>query len=286
MVEHQPSKLGVAGSSPVSRSFFLNFCARPSRARVAQEAERVLGKDEVGGSSPPAGLSKSMRNLLFLLLGTTILWTGTGCFFGTFQTAHVVRPGDTDWGFFGNFPLYLSRGDRNRAESAGRVYGIPNLGGYLLYGVGPAMDGGLRGSMGEGIGPVLRFQWLGGASIPSALDGALIGYVGYHPLGQLVTFRLDLLFSFSPSPYSDLYGGFLWEQIPDYAGSAATGLSKVFPEAFRVTDPGSYRGVYFGIRMRRRYGRGGWPPAGLALEFAVPLDQGPVPVIFGVQFSR
>lgn len=41
MVEHQPSKLRVAGSSPVSRS-----------ARVAQQVERVLGKDEVTGSSP------------------------------------------------------------------------------------------------------------------------------------------------------------------------------------------------------------------------------------------
>ncbi|MCF6192223.1 MAG: hypothetical protein L3J76_03705, partial [Candidatus Hydrothermae bacterium] len=123
--------------------------------------------------------------------GVLAFLTGTGCFFGTFQTAQVVRPGATDWGMFANYPLYLSRQDRQRAEGAGRVYGLPNVGGYLLYGVGPALDGGLRGSLGEGVGPVLRFQWLGGASIPSALDGALIGYLGYHPFGQLVTFRLD-----------------------------------------------------------------------------------------------
>src|SRR2546426_7806624 len=44
LVEHQPSKLRVTGSSPVARSV----------ARVAQSVERVLGKDEVTGSIPVA----------------------------------------------------------------------------------------------------------------------------------------------------------------------------------------------------------------------------------------
>ena len=48
-VERQPSKLGVAGSNPVSRSKFR------ASAHVAQSAERVLGKDEVSGSSPDMG---------------------------------------------------------------------------------------------------------------------------------------------------------------------------------------------------------------------------------------
>src|SRR6266581_5146844 len=48
LVEHQPSKLRVAGSSPVARSV----------ARVAQSVERALGKDEVTGSIPVA----SFRN--------------------------------------------------------------------------------------------------------------------------------------------------------------------------------------------------------------------------------
>src|SRR5262249_52694330 len=59
-VERQPSKLGVAGSNPVSRSMRRSpseaQCARvSSRAHVAQSAERVLGKDEVSGSSPDMG---------------------------------------------------------------------------------------------------------------------------------------------------------------------------------------------------------------------------------------
>ena len=47
MVEHQPSKLRVAGSNPVSR------CCPSSSV-----AERVLGKDEVVGSTPTLGLRK------------------------------------------------------------------------------------------------------------------------------------------------------------------------------------------------------------------------------------
>ena len=49
VVERQPSKLGVAGSNPVSRS---NSCIC---AHVAQSVERVLGKDEVSGSIPDMG---------------------------------------------------------------------------------------------------------------------------------------------------------------------------------------------------------------------------------------
>ena len=48
-VERQPSKLGVAGSNPVSRSMVAYS------AHVAQSAERVLGKDEVSGSIPDMG---------------------------------------------------------------------------------------------------------------------------------------------------------------------------------------------------------------------------------------
>ena len=52
MVEHQPSKLRVAGSSLVSRSIFF-VCI--IGAHVAQSVERILGKDEVTGSNPVVG---------------------------------------------------------------------------------------------------------------------------------------------------------------------------------------------------------------------------------------
>ncbi len=248
---------------------FLHFF----RARVAQEAERVLGKDEVGGSSPPAG------SLLVLLLFFSL----NGCFFGTFQTARAVRPGHSEWGFFVNYPLYATRQDRQRAEAEGTVYGLPNFGGHLLYGIGPGLDGGLRGSLGEGLGPVLRFQWLGQA-LPSALNGMIAGYLGYHPVAAALTWRTDLLFSFDPSRYSSIYGGFTLVRMPDYAHSPATGLSK-FNEAFAVEALHTYRALYLGVRMMSRRATGSWPPAGLALEVTFPLEGSPIPVIFGFQFT-
>ena len=60
LVEHQPSKLRVAGSSPVSRSRQAVVETEDrgrKRAHVAQSAERVLGKDEVTGSNPVMGSS-------------------------------------------------------------------------------------------------------------------------------------------------------------------------------------------------------------------------------------
>ena len=73
LVEREPSKLGVAGSSPVSRSnfrvaFMVHSWVGQQRlqllawlrtivesALVAQSVEHVLGKDEVGGSIPLLG---------------------------------------------------------------------------------------------------------------------------------------------------------------------------------------------------------------------------------------
>ena len=52
LVERKPSKLDVAGSSPVSRS----VPARLILARVAQLVEHTLGKGEVIGSIPIASL--------------------------------------------------------------------------------------------------------------------------------------------------------------------------------------------------------------------------------------
>ena len=58
LVEHQPSKLRVAGSIPVRRSDSSVCSAWASSFRiayVAQSVEHVLGKDEVTGSIPVVG---------------------------------------------------------------------------------------------------------------------------------------------------------------------------------------------------------------------------------------
>jgi hypothetical protein len=57
LVERKPSKLDVAGSSPVSRLWMEELqrgCV--AIARVAQSVERTLGKGEVIGSIPIASL--------------------------------------------------------------------------------------------------------------------------------------------------------------------------------------------------------------------------------------
>ncbi len=52
LVEHQPSKLTVAGSTPVSRS---------TQGRCSSGVERFLGKEEVTGSIPVIGSKESSK---------------------------------------------------------------------------------------------------------------------------------------------------------------------------------------------------------------------------------
>jgi hypothetical protein len=50
LVERQPSKLNVVGSSPISRSARASGLANQDLAHLAQLVEHVLGKDEVTSS--------------------------------------------------------------------------------------------------------------------------------------------------------------------------------------------------------------------------------------------
>ena len=65
-VERQPSKLGVAGSNPVSRS--IQQMGLISRAHVAQLVEHALGKGEVSGSIPDMG-SRIRRTVVAVSTG-------------------------------------------------------------------------------------------------------------------------------------------------------------------------------------------------------------------------
>jgi hypothetical protein len=59
LVEREPSKLGVAGSSPVSRSTS-QLLHDSKNAHVAQSAEHFLGKEEVMGPIPVVGFEAKM----------------------------------------------------------------------------------------------------------------------------------------------------------------------------------------------------------------------------------
>ena len=68
LVEHQPSKLRVAGSIPVSRfaqrgrnGMRKTASTRKTDAHVAQQVEHLLGKEEVTGSSPVVGSRRAGR---------------------------------------------------------------------------------------------------------------------------------------------------------------------------------------------------------------------------------
>ena len=89
MVERKPSKLGVAGSSPVSRSILLmagsvlaagigevshSLSAIDCDAQVAQSVEHVLGKDEVGGSIPLLGFALSFLEMSAPVFDFWLFW--------------------------------------------------------------------------------------------------------------------------------------------------------------------------------------------------------------------
>ena len=76
MVEREPSKLGVAGSNPVSRSKTRPWAVgrrsqrwfdlrKSSVAHVAQSVEHFLGKEEVMGSIPVMGFETFASNIRF-----------------------------------------------------------------------------------------------------------------------------------------------------------------------------------------------------------------------------
>jgi hypothetical protein len=76
LVEREPSKLGVAGSSPVSRS---KRSRRPDdlrhsrgEAHVAQSVEHFLGKEEVMGSIPVVGSSVALYRVAKVFRGELI----------------------------------------------------------------------------------------------------------------------------------------------------------------------------------------------------------------------
>ena len=81
-LERQPVTLEVEGSSPFLVAIY---------AAVAQQVERILGKDEVGGSNPPSSSKKSCfreKTGLFLYFLTNLI-CGSRC--GTVLTHTVTH---------------------------------------------------------------------------------------------------------------------------------------------------------------------------------------------------
>ena len=215
----------------------------------------------------------------------------SGCFFGTFQTAETLSPGEVDVGWYGNYPLYFNKADKDSSmhgsDSLG-AYVTPNIGGYLAYGMTGYMDAGLRGSIGEGIGPFLKLQLIGqqGPVGPFPLDLAVMAGLGYHPVAQGISYRFDLLLSRRLSSFSSIYAGWTGVRCPDYRRLAYRSFG--IPKGSDIEEFRFFNAVYLGVDLSRKES----PmnpllgiPLGLTMEFSVPLTRYPA-LFFGFQLKH
>ncbi len=214
-----------------------------------------------------------------------------GCFFGTFQTAQSLKPGDVDAGWYVSYPLYFNRNVKKRSEEQGigSYDSRPNVGGFIAYGASPSTDFGLWGSLGEGFGPFGKFQFLGyNRLIPSPIDGALWAGFSYHPIVEGIIGKLALIGSSQLSEYSTLYFGWIGVNSPDYRK-----LSLPSDDNFwtRLRNLGSFKffhAIFLGIDLYRKetvkeeFRR---LPFGISMEFTLPLVTYPA-LFFGIQFRK
>jgi hypothetical protein len=226
-------------------------------------------------------------------LGVSLVFTllSTGCFFGTFQTAETLAPGEVDAGWYGNYPLYFRKADKDSSMSAPDSIGAfvtPNIGGYLSYGTTGYLDMGLRGSIGEGIGPFLKMQLVGeyGLVGPFPIDFAVLGGLGYHPVAQGITYRFDVLLSRRLSSFSSLYLGWTGVRTPDYRRLAYRDFG--FPKGSDIENFRFFNALYLGVDLSRKESPTNplsGIPLGLTMEFSVPLTDHPA-LFFGLQLKR
>jgi len=211
-----------------------------------------------------------------------VLVISNGCFFGTFQTAETLGPGNVTAGWYANLPLYFVKKDKEASidDSIG-AYETPNIGGYLLYGAGENIDFGLKGSLGEGVGPVTKIRFLN--EISSPISGAIMLGLAYHPFAQGISLRSDILFSRRLSPFSSIYFGWTGVRSPDYRKVALSGY-----EAKDIEEFYFFHSIFIGVDLKRKSfvdPRARSLPLGLTMEFSLPLTSHPA-LFFGIQLKR
>lgn len=220
-----------------------------------------------------------MKKIKILIL-YPIISLLSGCFFGTFQTARPIPPGNVDSGWYVNIPLYANKSVREAQKSAGTSFTIPNFGGRISYGAAEFAEFGIYGSLGEGIGPFGKFLLLSEDSYPLSF-GTLLGFA-YHPFAQGISWKLNLILSHKISPYASIYGGFHYGYQPDYRTN--------FPPGEDIWQISNFRGfeeLFMGIELVRRRDvrkRLKRLPYSLVMELGIPLVPNP-PILVGFQFK-
>ena len=215
----------------------------------------------------------------FLLLPFVFLLEG--CFFGTFQTAESLKPGDVNAGWYANMPLYFDNSVKEKSKEHNKgAFIYPNIGGYLMYGASKSVDFGMRGSLGEGLGPFTKIQFLNEKNL--FLSGAIIAGMAYHPVAQGISLRADLIFSKRLSLYSSLYWGWTIMRAPDYRMLAYKDVKLNDIKEFR-----EFNAIFLGVDLKRKKGSSYFNkiPFGLTMEFTVPLTDYPA-IFWGFQFTR
>ncbi len=91
-----------------------------------------------------------------LILPFVMAFSG-GCFFGTFQTAQPVRPGEMDFGLYANFPAYISPEARNAALYGDQAV-VPTFGGFWGIGAMRNLTVGLTAGF-LGLGPYAKWTF-------------------------------------------------------------------------------------------------------------------------------
>lgn len=212
----------------------------------------------------------------------TSIIVSQGCFFGTFRTADTLRPGEVDAGGYINFPVYFSKVEKDSSKAKGLgAFVTPNVGGYLEYGASNRATFGVHASLGEGIGPYGRFQFMRNG--PLNIQGAIALGISFHPIAQGIGVRGDLIFSRHLSPYSSIYFGWTGLRSPDYRKIANKHVHVEDIQEFRY-----FNALFLGVDLMRTWSpnpRKKMLPLGLMMELSIPLTRYP-PLFFGFQLHR
>jgi len=216
---------------------------------------------------------------LILVVFSFLSFLLQGCFFGTFQTADSLSPGEVDGGWFINYPLYFDQTQRENArEIDSSAFQRPNIGGYFAYGASYFLDFGLRASLGEGIGPFAKISQEIGRRVK--VRSAFILSLLYHPYAQGISARADFVLSKRLSFFSSLYGGWSIARMPDYTKIGIAGNHK--PQ--EITDFTILNSLFFGVTLSRGIGGKRFIPSTLVMELNIPIHKRP-PIIFGISLK-
>ncbi len=204
-----------------------------------------------------------MRRFLILLPGSLLLG---GCFFGTFQTAQPLQPGEIDAGLYANVPAHVVPESKNAAIYG--KYGVfPTFGGFFGVGAMKNLSVGLTANF-LGLAPYAKWTFYKHPRYEFYSSVVPKLYVDVFST-SLITPEIDLLMGARVNRYFSWYLSYqLLYSITGYKYDPNFTLDTVrIPGAVR-RFPYLHQYVAFGIDLSGHFkGKTGTIPYGLRLEF-------------------